>query len=393
MAQKAKKKKPMKTTRSQSKAKSTKTSGVVVNGKRSLTAKKKGFSFRNLSSQRIFALITVLIFGGVGVYLLARSLAATPAAVPTVSAESFNVTTWNSEFSNKKNIGTEITKLGTNSDIIGVQEAHKPSQRKNIKSKLLCSSCKYAGYVKDYSYNGSSAASVPILWNKSKFSLVKKGYAKLSSKKTGINDTTKHHEVSAKYVTWVRLKDKATLNELYVLNLHTVASVEDNGAPNKNKTRLKLYNQEMDVLVSKLKEFKKTGLPIIVMGDFNVDYRTDSVVKNSAFPFARLGALDFHSSYERLGFNDIDAGTHGSKQGGIIIDYVFTLTHNKMTVNNEYIDSDTYGSDHHPVSVTLTLGTRVNTTAIPIGTPNPSTTEGVPDSADVAAADAYLQGN
>lgn len=370
-------------------------SNVIVNGKRKPTNAKKTYFWKDMGSQKLWALLTVLVFGGIGVYLIAHSFAATPSPTPTAQTATFNVTSWNSAFSNKTNVGKSIKALAVNSDIVGVQETHKPSQRKNIKSQLLCSTCRYAGYVQNYSHSGSSPASTPILWNKAKFDLVKKGYYQMSKRVTNIKDSSKGKTVSAKYITWVKLRDKATASSFYVLNLHTVASVEKGGSPNtKNKTRLKLYAQEMKELVKRVNAFKKTGLPIIVIGDFNVNYRYDAVIKNSQFPYKQLGALGLHSSFERLGQISADPtlSTHGTD--GRVIDYIFTLTHSRMSVNDEYIDAGTYGSDHHPITAAVTVYTgsaniAQQPVAIPIGTANPETGVGIMDETKEVQAEAF----
>ncbi len=356
---------------------------VVVNGKRKSTQKstpvQKAFDW---ARTHVGVLLFILVFGGIGTYFIIRSFAATPTAPST----SFNITTWNTTYDNPTNIGTSLLDLGRNSDIIGLQEMHTPAQRKNIKASLLCSTCKYAGYVKDYTYNGSSPASLPILWNKAKFSYVSKGYYTMSSKVTGINDLTgTNMSISAKYITWVQLRDKATTRSFYVLNLHTVAGVEwslfyheppvPSGYPmTPNVKRLATYKKGMDVLVSKVQTLAKTGRPIIIVGDFNVDYRFDSIVKDPMFPYARLSPLKVSSSYETLKQVTADptVGTHGTD--GRLIDYVFAMQNNRLAVNNEYIDTGTYGSDHHPVTNTMTIYNANQTTApapapapIPIG--------------------------
>lgn len=362
--------------------KSTTTRKIVVNGvrksgtKRSPVQKTLDWATTNL---RI--LIFIFVFGGIGTYFLIRSFAATP----TAPSSTFNITTWNSAFDNPNNIGSSILDFGRNSDILGLQEVHTPAQRKNIKSKLLCSTCKYDAYVKDYTYNGSSPASLPILWNKAKFSLVSKGYYTMSSKVTGINDLTgKNMSISAKYITWVQLRDKTTTRSFYVLNLHTVAGVEwtsyyhpetpvPSGYPmTPNAKRIATYKKGMDVLVSKLTSLAKNDRPIIVIGDFNVDYRYDSIVKDAMFPYARLTPLKVMSSYEKLKqiAADPTLSTHGTE--GRLIDYVFTMQNSRLAVNNEFIDTGTYGSDHHPVTNTLTIynadpATLPAPAAIPIG--------------------------
>lgn len=354
------------------KPKTTKKS-IVVNGKKKVAKPlTKTQSLQAWSRRNMGLVVFLAIFGGIGVYFLVKSLAATPSA----PYASFNITSWNSSYDNPTNVGSSILKFAPNSDIIGIQEVHKPSQRKNIKSKLLCSSCKYAGYVRDYTYDGSSPASLPILWDKSKFSYIEKGYVTMSPKVTGIKDATGSNvSVSAKYITWVRLRDKVTTRSFYVMNLHTVASVESGGKPiTANAKRLEIYRKGMDVLLSKTKSFSTTDRPIVILGDFNVNYRYDSVVKNSMFPYARLNPIKVSSSFQVLNqiLPDPTLSTHGTS--GRLIDYVFALQHDRLTVDNEFIDAGTYGSDHHPVTNTVTIynadpTTIPEPTPIPIGTP------------------------
>ena len=108
------------------------------------------------------------------------------------------------------------------------------------------------------------AASLPIAWNKSRFSLVKSGYRK-------VYETSKSREAdlgSPKSITWVKLKDIKTSDTFYVVNTHTIASVESKGKPNSDKDRVALYKKHMDVLTSFLKGLQRDNIPIFVLGDF-----------------------------------------------------------------------------------------------------------------------------
>ena len=294
----------------------TKKTSVIVNGKKRSSTGSHLSRLKQLFANKLPMILVALIFGCVGLYFLVRSFAATP----TASTSAFNVTTWNSNYANKYNVGKEIKKLGQNSDIIAIQEAHKYSQRNNIKSSLLCSKCTYAGYMPESKYfkshNGSTAASLPILWNKSKFRLIEKGNIKTSSAKKGFKDSTgKNVKVSAKYLTWVRLRDNATGRSFYVINIHTVASVEAGGNPNSNSTRLAIYDKNMNALVKKINAFKSAAdRPVIVLGDFNVNYRYDVIKQNSRFPYKKLSDIGVHSTYERL--NLLAVGGDVRTQGG-----------------------------------------------------------------------------
>jgi hypothetical protein len=56
----------------------------------------------------------------------------------------------------------------------------------------------------------------------------------------------------------------------------------------------------MNTLISKLNELKGANIPIFVTGDSNIDFRKDRVVKNSMFPYYRLGAIGFRSNWDVL---------------------------------------------------------------------------------------------
>ena len=108
-----------------------------------------------------------------------------PTAPPSTPAitDTFGIASWNSYFGNSSsNVANAAQELsGKGGDILAFQEVHQPSRRTAIKSKIIdCGSCKYSGYVQNYSTDGSSPASLPIYWNKTRFSLLNSGYVKVS---------------------------------------------------------------------------------------------------------------------------------------------------------------------------------------------------------------------
>lgn len=299
--------------------------------------------------------IIVLIFGLFGIWKLANGFAASNS---TTSGTEFSITSWNTYFDNKsKNLGDQVKTISKSTSILAMQEVHNPKKRKQIKDKLLCSSCTYAGYVENYSTNGSSAASLPIIWNKSQFKLSGSPHSvRVTNKVSGIKDSTGSNSVSSKWITWVKLKNIKTSKNIYVLNTHTVASVESGGKPNtKNKQRVNLFKKHMDVLTNKISSLKKDGIPIFIAGDFNVDYRKDARTNNSTFPKNRLGRLGVYSNWQLTNLDGVSKkkGTQGSNNR--VIDYVFILKHPQIQAIRSGISSSRYGSDHFPAYVISTF--------------------------------------
>lgn len=283
-----------------------------------------------------------------------------PTGGTTVPAGGATVTfaSWNTLYSNSvSNVGKGAAAVGSKADVIGFQELHLSDRRKKMRDTLLCSSCAFSGYVQNYSTNGSNPGSVSIAWRKDRFSVVTSGYYKVSdteyiSTKTGSTG----NKISAKWITWVLLKDKSTGAQFYFLNTHTVASLESKGKPiGSEDDRVKNYTHHMDVLTSKINAFKASGYPVFITGDFNVNYRYDHKVQYKNFPFARLGAIGVHSDYQRLNLAGIPQSQASQGDGNRIIDYVWYSNSTNVYPVSESISTARYGSDHYPVYFTANV--------------------------------------
>lgn len=277
---------------------------------------------------------------------------------PAQTGDTITFASWNTLFSNStSNVGKGVKAVAEKADIIGFQELHLSDRRKKMRDTLLCSSCAFSGYVQNYSANGSNPGSVAIVWRKSRFSVVKSGYFKVSdtqyvSTKTGSTG----NKISSKWITWALLTDKKTGSKFYFMNTHTVASLESKGKPiASEKGRVKNYIHHMDVLTSKVKSFAASGLPIFITGDFNVNYRYDHKVQYKEFPFARLGAIGVHSDYQRLNLASIPASKASQGNGNRIIDYVWYKNNSAIYPISESISTVRYGSDHYPVYFTANV--------------------------------------
>ena len=268
------------------------------------------------------------------------------------------IASWNTLYSNSTgNIKKGTKAVSQKADIIGFQEFHFPAQRKAMRDAILCSSCEFTGYVKDYSTSGHSPSSIAIVWRKSRFTKLDAGYRKVSSAqriktKTGITGS----KISSKWITWVKLRDKQTGNTFYMMNTHTVASLESKGKPvGSEDDRVDNYIHHMDVLTNQINKLKADGIPIFITGDFNVNYRYDSRVKYKNFPYSRLRALGIRSDYQRLNLAGISKSTGSHGKGTRIIDYVWALDSPKLVSSSIAISSARYGSDHSPAYYTFGL--------------------------------------
>lgn len=263
--------------------------------------------------------------------------------VASVSIVSFNYAHWKPS----SGINDAVRNLSDKADVIGFQEfgpkAHREALSQVVKN---CTACGYALYMPDVSNGGN----IPIIWKKSKFTVVSKGNMKVYNAQR-VEDGAGGPDVTAKHITWVRLKDKTSGRVFVAMNSHLIPSVESDGQPNRNKPqRLALYDKHISALANKASQFKNSGSAVFLTGDFNVNHRRDSAVKAPIFPYAKMGTVGMWSNWRLLGV--LEGGTHGT--GNRLIDYVFVSRGtNTPPVSHRILAKN--GSDHHPVLTTIEL--------------------------------------
>lgn len=306
---------------------------------------------------------------------------------PGLGQTAITAASWNTLFSNKSPLANGAKSIGAKADVIGFQEVHwaDKTRRYSLLDNFICASCQFDGYMDSYKRNssGSRPASLTIAWKKSRFSRVSSGY------KSVYSAAEADGEGSAKWITWVKLKDKKTNDAFYVVNTHTVAGIESRGKPNSDKDRVALYKKHMDTLTAFLKGIQRENLPIIVLGDFNVNYRYDKTAKYKDFPYARLGQIGFRSNWDLLNLSGISssASTHGS--GSRLIDYGWLWGPDAKAVSTSI--GSKYGSDHHAVYFSVTIGKPI--VAQPGGDQNaaiPTSLKGVKNYRDLASLNSSL---
>jgi endonuclease/exonuclease/phosphatase family metal-dependent hydrolase len=301
--------------------------------------------------------------GLVLVAAVASQTASAPAAnaradrtvTPTPVSATMRVATYNTAAATTvTNALADVQQLAADgADIITLQEMGGRVRRAAVTAALVdCSLCAYEAYMPaDAPMN-----STPILFKWSKFRLEGTGTRQVSEAtyvgRNGAGPST----LRAKYINYVQLRERATGQEIYVLNNHAIPSVQgtSGGADLTYPKRLALYKQHMNGLKALVTELKATGAEVIVTGDLNVNYRRDRIVQDRRFPYANMAQVDVHASYDTLG--EPARGTNVLANGNDrrLIDYVSVLTHAGVTPVAQDVLLG-YHSDHRPLVVDFTL--------------------------------------
>lgn len=273
-----------------------------------------------------------------------------PKPAPTTTHK-FTIASWNTNSDNAKNVGTEVLSLMTKSQIMGLQEIHKKTQRDSVKSKVTCTSCKYSGYIPSYTSDGASAASYPIVWDKAAFTAIGSG----SSRKMCDSAKTTTYSYAARYATWVQLQSRVNGKKFYIISTHFMAGESSQGKPTSDTLLTGRYKTHMTNLTALITELKKANIPVYVTGTFNVDYRYDRTVRTSHFPYASLGATSVRSNWNYLNLSGISSTSGTIPTNNRLIDYVFSWQRSDVTPNATTISTSTHGSKHYAVYYTSTI--------------------------------------
>jgi endonuclease/exonuclease/phosphatase (EEP) superfamily protein YafD len=239
-------------------------------------------------------------------------------------------------------------------DVVTLQEMANPKKRKKIRARYIdCEGCVWGANMPGPPVPGET----PVLYRTDRFDLVESGTVKVSDAtyvgKAGAGPST----INAKYVNWVRLTDERTGRTVYVLNNHTVPSVQGkSGGPNRRAPkRLKLYRKHMSGLQSLVRDISENrwGL-VFVTGDLNVNYRRDRELQPGMFPYSTLGEVGLQASYQAI--REPKTGTHVLRNGNDkrLIDYVYFLPRKSIEAKQQYILKH-YASDHRPLLVDFSV--------------------------------------
>lgn len=263
---------------------------------------------------------------------------------------SLTLASWNTHKDNTVNKGDSVTSLMASADIIGMQEVHALVQRKNIQSAESSRIGVY--YASTLQGGGSSQLSYPIAYNKDKLAFVSGGYKRLGST-PGYSD---------QYATYVRLRIKATGQEVYFANTNLPPGVESGGKPQSTATAAS-YQKEMPVLASLMKQLGAKGVPTFLAGDLSVDFRKETC-DVSWFPCKGLRGADMKSTFEIMRLDGISSSTGTHKGSSRLVDYLFVRTDSRVKVNGISVlgsSNGFRGSDHRPSLSRVTITAQKNT--------------------------------
>lgn len=300
--------------------------------------------------------------------------------IKSTSPYSLTLASWNTYVDNPTSKGATVKSLMSSFDVLGLQEVHKSSQRSSVKS--IASSTIGVYSAPTPSSGDKHMASYPIVYNKSKLSLISGGYKYLGDAA----------DISPRYIVYVRLKIKATGQEFYFANTHLPPSVESGGKPN-GSAYAKAYSKMMPIAVSTVKQLEAKGLPTFLVGDFNVNFRRDKCTV-SWFPCKALGSANMKSAFELTHLAGVagSASTHSS--GSRLIDYVFVKTDSRVTANSIGIvglsDNSGYkGSDHRPSYARVTISAKAASSTPSPTTPSPGTGTPAPSSISLSGVENF----
>lgn len=235
-------------------------------------------------------------------------------------------------------------------DVLALQEMGSAKRRQAVREALVdCARCSWAAFMPQEAPRGAT----PILYRTDVLKLVA-AHSKLATEAAMVGQAgAGPRRMTAKYVNWVHLRVRGTDRDVFVVNNHTVPSVQDrHGEPNrKYPKRVKLYRKHMQVLGKVVERLSQDGA-VFVTGDFNVNYRRDRVVQARIFPYHVLGSRGLRASYAPLGMPR--RGTHARPHAGDtrLIDYVYFSPRGWLAPRRQAVLRG-FSSDHRPLSVTF----------------------------------------
>ncbi|MDF1604870.1 endonuclease/exonuclease/phosphatase family protein [Nocardioides sp. YIM 152315] len=189
----------------------------------------------------------------------------------------------------------------------------------------------------------------PVFWNQDAFRLVKGRSPKIAAgrkveSKTGPGLV---HQ-AATLATVARLRSRTSGETISVVNVHLLSGSVNAGKPLPGvPRRVGMYTDQVRNLGKVVKKEKKwSGGPVWVVGDFNVNYGRDKVVRKKRFAFSTLRRRDLVASWEaRKG--QLQPGHGSGSRSGAYLDVIWS-TRKARSVDVRR-DEQFRVSDHFPV--------------------------------------------
>ena len=218
-------------------------------------------------------------------------------------------------------------------DILGVQEV-LPNQMKDMDSLLV--DYNFVGVGRDDGKDKGEYSA--IFYNKKMFKVLKSSTFWLSD--TPENVSMGWDAVCNRVCTYALLKKKKTNKKLWVFNTH----FDHVGAEARKNSAI--------LIIKKIKEINTNNLPVVLMGDFNMEAAHESIqyVKTYLKDSQEISKIVFGPTGTYNGFNFNEPVTRR-------IDFIFVSL--RVNVNKYAVLSDSkdckYPSDHLPVYVDIEL--------------------------------------
>lgn len=272
-----------------------------------------------------FFLITAII-------LPAVLCAAKPAQLPELTVMSYNIRLGSADDgTNSWQFRCPASMLmieDRKPDVIGVQEALLPQLL------FLDENCRSYDYVgagrEDGKKKGEYAA---IIYNKKTVSVVKWGTFWLSE--TPEEPSKGWDAACIRSSTWAVMKSKASGKKFLFINTHFDHMGET------------ARRESAALMISKISELNPDGLPVVLVGDFNVEYTHPALspVTDSMKNARKIAAI-----------TDSSATYHGWGKASEVIDHIFYTGFRSCTrfetVTKPYAERK-FISDHYPVEAVL----------------------------------------
>ena len=231
--------------------------------------------------------------------------------------------------------------LDHGADIIAFQEMGRVSRHALLQD--------IAGYGQHLPSGESD--SLPIIWRSSMFNLIDKGEVKVVNREYVGPAGAGLVVAKSRYVVWVKLLHVPSGKTIIIGNNHAVASCEARGhyrTEPEYQNRVDMHKDHMVGMRDFVSNRTAEGL-VFLTGDLNFNFRTDSVVRNPAGPFARMNSVGMEASFRKV---RPEGGTHGG--GGRLIDYVMYERNKPVAVREQRIIRG-LNTDHHPLLVSFDL--------------------------------------
>lgn len=163
-----------------------------------------------------------------------------------------------------------------------------------------------------YAPDPAPAANEALLAKKSMFDVLDKG-------SNFVCDTNGPGEVPpARYNNWVKYRHKASGRNVFHINFHANAGIEDNGRP-ENLPRTECAEKQFQEIKELAKRKKDEG-QVIVSGDLNVDFSADRAFGYARFPWKVFEANELPNLRSCFNlYGEKGTGTHGNRH----IDYIY----------------------------------------------------------------------